>query len=366
VRVTLIINPFSGKRDNAAKLAQIHTAFAAERTPYQVSYVSEHTPLDAITSRILADRPDRVLVCGGDGTATQVGNALLHSDIPIGVLPGGTANAIARAIGVPSRLYDATRFALTEDALPFDAIHINGRTSLLISGAGYDSDVIASADAEMKRRVGVLAYVWTGMLRLGDLTETRFHVTVDGEFRRTVTGNCLLIANIGKLFGEFDLFRETRPDDGCVHAAVLSLGDLQEFISLSGRALAGIDSPIHQSAFFDGRKIEIRFDKPLRTQIDGDVGGETDQMTAEVLPGALRIVRSPEGKRPMFQMPGWVAAMAEDLMGRWDEAEQQFWDALPAGTSLERFKRRRGSGEEESGAGEDPASSETDDDAVDR
>ncbi len=316
MRVAVVFNPHSGKQDTRNKLAAIHAACREAGTGYQVLTAGGDGTLDAIRKRLLEVRPDRVLVCGGDGTVTAVGNALLHSEIALGILPGGTANAIARAIGVPGRIGEAVTFALREQPRPFDALRINDRTSLLISGAGYDSDVIASADPELKRRIGLLAYVWSGLLQLGALNETNFEVVVDDLPPQRVKGNCLLIANIGKLFGEFDLFRDTRPDDGEVHVAVLTLGDLAEFLSLSGRALAGIDNPSHQSAFFSGKEVKVTFSRSLRTQIDGDVGGITEQMNAKVLPGALSVVRSAEGKKPLLQMPQWVASVADNLMGQ--------------------------------------------------
>jgi diacylglycerol kinase family enzyme len=320
VHVTLIINPHSGRGDCNAKLAAVHTACRSLGVSYQVLTFNDAAGLDSAMQRVRDEHPDRVLVCGGDGTVTAVGTALLHTGIPIGHLPGGTSNSIARTVGVPTRLHEATLFLLQEEPRPFDAVRINERISLLTAGAGFDSDLIATADGELKRRFGVLAYVWAALQNLGQLTATTFEVTLDGGQPARIEGHCLLFANIGRLFGEFDLFLDSRPDDGQVDVAVLTLGHIAEILSLSGRGLMGIKPPEERSAFFAGRSVEVSFSRPLRTQIDGDTGGEMTSMKAEVLPGALQMIRSNEARGPLIQIPHWLGPVADSLMGR--EAEE--------------------------------------------
>ncbi len=292
MRITLVYNPIRGGRDTPTKLAAIHSACRDLGMDYELLVLGQARTAGWAANRLREDPPDRVLVCGGDGTVAAVGGALMHSGIPVAILPGGTANAIARAVGVPYRLPEAVRFAVQETPRPFDAVRVNGRISLLTAGAGYDSAVMATADDELKRRLGILAYVYAGLKQLGSTEETSFELEIDGRSRERVTGNCLLLANIGKLFGEFDLFPEARPDDGRVDIAVLNLGDLNDFLSLSGHVLQGKPETHPRSRFFSGAKVRARFAKPLPTEVDGDVAGEAGEMEAEVVPGALMLVRS--------------------------------------------------------------------------
>lgn len=315
MRIILVINPRSGKGDTTSKMESIHRACREAGHGYEVLTIGPDRSVEHATREILRERPDRVLICGGDGTVTAVGTALLHTGIPLGVLPCGTANAIARAIGVPARLTEATRYVLEESPRPFDAVRINDRISLLTSGAGYDSDIVATADGQLKKKIGPLAYIWAFFAKLGSLQATRFEITIDDRDTVTVEGHCLLLANIGRLFGEFDLFLDSRPDDGLVNVAVLRLEDIQELVSVAGRTLTGIEPGSMQSAFFAGRNVTVRLSQRLRTQIDGDVGGETDSIRAEVLPGALQVVRRDEPRRPLFQVPGWIESVADSLMG---------------------------------------------------
>lgn len=271
---------------------------------YELLVLDAERPVSWATERVRRDPPDRVWVCGGDGTVAAVGAALMHTDIPIAILPGGTANAIARAVGVPYRLADAVRFAAQERPRPFDAVRVNGRISLLTAGAGYDSAVMATADAELKRRIGILAYVYAGLKEVG-AGETDFELEIDGAPSERVTGNCLLLANIGKLFGEFDLLPDARPDDGRVDIAVLNLSDLTALLSLSGHVLQRKVESHPRSRFFRGARVVARFAKPLPTEVDGDVAGVTDRMEADVVAGALLVVRS-ESPRKSW-LPPWVA-----------------------------------------------------------
>jgi diacylglycerol kinase family enzyme len=306
MRITLIFNPIHGGRDITTKLAAIHSACGELGLDYELLFLGPKRPAEWAAERVQRDPPDRVWICGGDGTVTAVGAALMHTGIPIAILPGGTANAIARSVGVPYRLADAVRFAIQEVPRPFDAVKVNGRISLLTAGAGYDSAVMGTADTELKRKLGVLAYVYAGLKQLGATGETAFDLELDGAESQRVTGNCLLMANIGKLFGEFDLFPDAKPDDGRVDIAVLTLGDLNDLLSLSGHVLQGKVEAHPRSRFFSAARVKARFDKPLPTEVDGDLTGVTGEMEAEVVPGALLLVRSDTPKKG-WQLPGWRA-----------------------------------------------------------
>jgi diacylglycerol kinase family enzyme len=305
MRITLIFNPVHGGRDTSSKLSAIHTACRELNLDYELLILGPKRSAGWAADRVRRDPPDRVWVCGGDGTVTAVGAALMHSGIPMAILPGGTANAIARSVGVPYRIPDAVRFAAQEVPRPFDAVTVNGRISLLTAGAGYDSAVMGTADAELKRKLGVLAYVYAGLKQLGATGETVFELELDGAKSQRVSGNCLLLANIGKLFGEFDLFPDARPDDGRVDIAVLTLGDLNDLISLSGHVLQGKVVAHPRSRFFSAARVTARFGKPLPTEVDGDVAGVVGEMQAEVIPGALMMVRSDSPKRG-WQLPPWA------------------------------------------------------------
>jgi diacylglycerol kinase family enzyme len=305
VRITLIFNPISGARESTARLATIHQACRELELDYELLVLGPERPAEWATDRVRSDPPDRVWVCGGDGTVTAVGSALMHSGIPMAILPGGTANAIARSIGVPTRLLDAVHFAARETPRPFDAVRVNGRISLLTAGAGYDSAVMTTADADLKRRFGILAYLYAALKQLGSTEATEFEITVDSSPPERIAGHCLLLANIGKLFGEFDLFPDARPDDGRVDVAVLTLGDLADFLSLSGHVLSGKTEDHPGSHFLAGTRVRANFGKPLRTEVDGDDAGLTDHLEAEVLPGSLLLVRTETSKRG-WQLPVWA------------------------------------------------------------
>lgn len=308
MRVTLIFNPVSGAKDTSSKLATIHSACRDLGVDYELLMIGpEHTAAWAAV-RVRSDPPDRVWVFGGDGTLTAVGSAMLQSGIPLAILPGGTANAIARSVGVPVRLSEAVRFAALETPRPFDAVRVNGRISLLTAGAGYDSAVMATADGELKRRFGILAYIYAALKQLGSTEETTFEVAADGRPAELCAGHCLLLANIGKLFGEFDLFPDARPDDARMEVAVLTLGDLTDLLSISGHVLQGIPEHHPGMRFLSGTRVDVHFGRPLRTEVDGDVAGVTDHFSAEVLPGALDLVRSENARRglklPLWATPG--------------------------------------------------------------
>ncbi len=304
MRVTLIFNPVAGTRDLTSRLAAIHSACRDLEVDYELLMLGPGRHADWAVERVLRNPPDRVWVYGGDGSVNAVSSALLNTGIPLAVLPGGTANVIARVAGVPLRTTEAVRFAALEQPRPFDALRVNGRISLLTFGVGYDSEVMATADAQLKRRFGLLAYIYGALVQLGSTETTTFEVAVDDRPAQRIAGHCLLLANIGKLFGEFDLFPDSRPDDARVDVAVLTLGDLRDFLTLSGHVLQGTMELHPGISYFSGARVEARLSRALRSEVDGDVAGLTDHITAEVLPGALRLVRTDVPRRG-FLLPTW-------------------------------------------------------------
>ena len=96
-------------------------------------------------------------------------------------------------------LIDAVRFAAQEKPRPFDAVRVNGRISLLTAGVGYDTAVVTTTDADLKRRFGVLAYLYSALKQLGSTEATNFTIQIDDSPPERIEGHCLLLANIGKL-----------------------------------------------------------------------------------------------------------------------------------------------------------------------
>jgi diacylglycerol kinase (ATP) len=123
---------------------------------------------------------DIVVAAGGDGTMNAVANGLAENPRPLGVLPLGTANVLAREIGLP-RDMDALASLMAEGAAsPVWPGRVGNRLFLMMAGVGFDAEVAAAVDPKLKRRIGRLAFVWAVLLRLIRNRRCDLRVAADG------------------------------------------------------------------------------------------------------------------------------------------------------------------------------------------
>jgi YegS/Rv2252/BmrU family lipid kinase len=230
-----------------------------------------------------------LIAVGGDGTVADVASAAIDHGIPLGILPGGSTNIIAKELRVPSDPVDGAALIFGPHHLKrIDAGSGAGRIFLHMAGAGFDSRFFARSNPALKRKVGWVAYLPAAARTLFD-RPTEVCVRVDGAEVRT-TSPLVLVANgrsvlhtalkiasgISKSDGVFDVFIVT----------ALSAPEKAKVLS------SFIRHSLDQSPYvirMRGSEVEIAADPPLPVQFDGDVAGTTP-LTLRLLPGALRVI----------------------------------------------------------------------------
>src|SRR5438552_2057694 len=130
-------------------------------------------------AKVLAAGVDLLFVWGGDGMVQRCVDVLAGSDLPIAIIPAGTANLLANNLGIPLDLAGAVKIGLHGDRRRLDLGKLNGEHFAVMAGAGFDGAMIRDADGALKRRVGKLAYLWTGLTHVRD-GAARVRVRIDG------------------------------------------------------------------------------------------------------------------------------------------------------------------------------------------
>jgi diacylglycerol kinase family enzyme len=235
------------------------------------------------------------VVCplGGDGTVRAVATALVGTETPLGPLPGGTGNLLARNLDLPlDSIEKALVVALTGQNVRIDVGRLSVDPSgqhavpdehlfLVMAGVGLDAAIMAGAQERLKARVGSAAYVVSGFQNfLGPQFKVRLKVDGEGEFsRRTRT---VVVGNCGKLFGGLVLMPEARLDDGMLDSVVLSPRGVVGWSAVAGHV---VTRQRRGHALIDrhaGQEIRIDVDEPQVVQLDGDTIGSARSMTARV------------------------------------------------------------------------------------
>ena len=271
-RILLIVNP--GSRRGARQGDRAESVFN-ERGVTCHRVETERPGHAADVARERARDYDAVFTLGGDGTVMEVLGALAHSGVPVGVLPGGTGNLVARVLDIPLRVDAAVNALLDGDEAIIDLGSIGGRRFVFAAGVGIDAKMVQTTSGVLKSRLGVFAYVITGARAA--LQQERFTViaTVDGvEHRRRAT--MVMVANFGAVFKNLiTLGPGIRQDDGMLDLCVFSPRGLRDSIRITWRLLRKDFRTDPCMLYTPGRRLRIETEPSRPVQADGDLVGMT-------------------------------------------------------------------------------------------
>jgi diacylglycerol kinase (ATP) len=290
VKAAVIVNP--AKHENLATFRSL-VAAAMARHGWAAPLWLETTPAETgrgLAQDALAGQVDLVLASGGDGTVTACAEGLAGSGVPLGVLPAGTGNLLARNLGLPLSLDAALAVSLGGTDRRLDVGTANGRIFVAMAGLGFDAELLDSTGEPLKRRLGWAAYALSGLRHLG-ARPVRASVQADGGPVLRRRASSVLIGNVGTLQGGVVLLPGAEPDDGVLDLLVLTARGLAGWAALAADVLLHRRRTRHVAriAF---RDLHVELDRPQLWELDGEVIGRTRQLRVSVRPGAL-LVRVP-------------------------------------------------------------------------
>ena len=264
-----------------------------------------------------------VLACGGDGTVRCVGQVLAGSGVPIGLVPAGTGNLLARNLDVvtprsaelsPSDAETATRVALTGEDRAVDVGWVTmvtpegeekerpeERAFLVMAGMGFDAAIMANAPEALKARVGSAAYVVSGLQHFSG-KRAKVRLTLDGE-THTRRVRTVVVGNVGRLQGGLALMPDAEVDDGWLDVVAIGPRNVGQWLGVVGRVVTrrrGGDASLDS---WRARTVVMRVDPPQEAQLDGDPVGVVVEMRVRVDEKVL-LVRVAPGTGAKEPAPG--------------------------------------------------------------
>ena len=233
-----------------------------------------------------------IVAAGGDGTVSAVADALatIGGDVPLGIIPLGTANVLAGELGIPDGLEQACQLLAGEHTIArIDAMRVGDRHFVTQVGVGLDALMIRDTSTAHKKRFGRLAYIWTAVTRLAGFQPRRFTLTLDGATKR-VKASQVLVANSGTLGQKpFRWGPDIKPDDGVLNICVIRARNLLDFASLGWHVFRDKHRQARNVSYRTIRnEVKIESKKPLPVQADGEIVGETP-VTVRVASGAIHV-----------------------------------------------------------------------------
>lgn len=296
-KAVIIANPVSGTKMWQDKE---HLIVARLSAYYDLEVLTTTKEIDGIelAKQAIKDKPDIIIACGGDGTVTEVASVLVNTQCKLGIIPMGTANALAHVLmGISSKIIpveQACDLIIDGQTQTIDTAYCNDELMLLLAGIGYEQSMVEKADRDSKNESGQLAYLSGFFQAFSEQKAQTLYVTLDDNQTQEVNTNSFIVANAAP-FTTLLAQGGGQPDheDGLLDinwllpnnentTRVLSIAELM-FSSITQTQLA--ISSHHTNA----KKVTITADEEIKYVLDGEIK-TADTLTITVDPASLKVI----------------------------------------------------------------------------
>jgi diacylglycerol kinase (ATP) len=242
---------------------------------------------EALARQAAAAGTDVVVAIGGDGTVNEVVNGLDGSDVPLGIIPIGTANDFARQTGIPLDVDHAMDVILQREPRRIDTASLNGRRFLNVSSGGVGAEATAETPSDAKEALGMLAYAITGVRKLAELAPRRARFSAPGldldtEFLLFAVGN-------GQTTGGGTMITPRASlTDGLLDVCIVETMHRGEFAKLVLRVRHGDHVGNEGVHYVQVPSIDITSVEPISVNVDGEPS-DSRELQYRARRGDLRI-----------------------------------------------------------------------------
>lgn len=245
----------------------------------------------AATIRNHVGAADAIVLAGGDGTIRDAGPALLEARLPVGILPCGTANDLARALGIPTDLTAAAEIIVAGATRPVDVGEAGNQPFFNVAHVGLGAALASALTPAMKRRFGPFAYALAAARALSGVRPFRVELIAPDE-RLAIRTYALTIGNGPYFGGGAVVAEEASISDGLLHVFALTTNNPFRLAMLLPSIMRGRQTNSGVVRTLVASQIEVRTIRPMKIRADGDTVGTTPA-TFRVLPAALQFFAPP-------------------------------------------------------------------------
>ncbi len=293
-KVLFIVNKFAGGKYRP----ELEGHIADACTGCDIEAVIRHTegPLHATTlASSAADLGvNCVVAVGGDGTINETARGLVGTGIPLGIIPKGSGNGLARHLGIPLSTKAAMQAFVTGESFAMDTFTINGKLSLNVSGIGFDGHIANLFGGSTKR--GLAGYASLTLKEFLRFPEFELILSRDNGESTIRSAFVLAIANSSQYGNNAWIAPRASVSDGLLHVNILKKIPAYRFDFVYAFFAKTIDrSPF--SEMFEERSFRIETKFPVPYHVDGEPCGEDSVFTVEIMPSALHVIAPTMSRR---------------------------------------------------------------------
>lgn len=290
-KIRLIYNPTAGKEAFRNHLGDV--LMILEESGLEASCHATKGPGDATAAAEFAAHEgfSYVVACGGDGTVHEVVNGLARCARrpTLGIIPAGTTNDLARALGIPFQIEEAAKLIASRKQMALDLGRIgDDRYFVNIAACGRLTEITYDVPSRMKTVLGQLAYYMKGLERLPGLRPIHLHVKT-GETEYDGQAMLCLITNSRSVGGFEHVAPRASVNDGVLDLILVKPTNLGEMVRLVSAALRGDHVNDDRILYRHARRIELSSEDVVDLNIDGEYGGRLPYVV-EVMPQHLTVI----------------------------------------------------------------------------
>ena len=305
--IYLIFNPVSGQGNPELERALIQEEIEAH-APLTILETTPEITAEQLSHQAIEAGADCVIASGGDGTVSTVAGALTNKEAVLGIVPRGTANAIAAAFDISSNVREACRTILNGVPRKVDVASCNGKSLILLAGIGLEADVVSQANRQLKNRIGSAAYILSAFQQVRDLEI--FEAVMETPDRIiTVQASGITVANVAPATsvlaqGAADVV----PYDGLLDVTIFAPEGTGSAIAASYNlfqtALNKRSTQREDVGYFRCKSVKIATQPAQKVVLDGEMVGNTP-LNIHCVPKGLNLMTPKRGNfDPLEKLAG--------------------------------------------------------------
>lgn len=284
MKILFIVNPKSGKNDVDWQRT-IHEYFADGVADIDILQLEENCDPSVITDTISSFQPERIIAVGGDGTVKLAAEQILDKpEISLGILPAGSANGMAKELGIPLDAENALRLCVEGVSKKIHLIKVNEHICIHLSDVGFNAFVIKMFERASGR--GMWGYIKASWKALWQHSKLNVKIRTNEELIQR-TASMIVIANATKYGSGALINPEGKLDDSCFEVIVVRKISFTEIFKMMVTHMAYNPA---KTEVFQCTYLDIVSKKYAHFQVDGEYLGKTNKVQAELLPAAISII----------------------------------------------------------------------------
>ncbi len=297
--IKIVLNPESGKSRQKPLKKEILKEFSGLSVDLEYTYGPGHAT--AIARSAAQNGADTVIAIGGDGTVNEVLNGLTGTKASLGIIPAGTANDLARHLGIPTNLSASCDLIRSNSSTVLDTIEVNGRRFLTAGGLGFACDVAQKANGLKRERFRKIAvknflggklYIFAALLALAARKYTVQPVEIQTGGRSVISDPLwIMISNQPRVGRFFLMSPEAENDDGYFDVCMAkNTRSRLKILSTTIRVIAGTHEKLPDVSVFRAEEMIIRTSTPMPFFGDGELLCESSEFKLRVIPASVRVL----------------------------------------------------------------------------